>query len=174
MLSIECKRKYRVYKNIADQVGELRIDTAKRELTEGIALSYLGEALLWLDQAKKEGFISRVEEEELRKAGLNDLIKGSATDVTKLTTGHVSEIENRLTELALEKLAECECGPGQELKEIQLKIPIEKSNIVESTLEKAGYDVGTDAYYADPDKYVTVIVRPTKELELRSGGRSYG
>lgn len=110
MLKMECERKYRVYKKIADQVGELRIDTAKQEITEGIALSYLGEALLWLDQAKKEGFISKAEEEELRKAGLNDLIKGSATDVTKLTTGQVSTIENRITKMALEKLVECECG----------------------------------------------------------------
>lgn len=64
-------------------------------------------------------------------------------------------------------ISDCECG---EPEEIQLKVPIMISKTVEDALKQAGYDVGTDAYYADPDSYVSVIVRATKDLELRRGG----
>ncbi len=100
---------------------------------------------------------------------------GSREEADRLTR-EMGEIEKKLRILdgevrkGFNDLTECECGPGQEMKGVTLKIPIEKSEIVESTLKKAGYDVGTDAYYADPNKFVSVIVRPTKELELRSGG----
>lgn len=108
--------------------------------------------------------------------GLNDiemrqLLAEHSGESTRLTNFN-TEMDSRVKDILekIDELVACECGPGKELKEVQLKIPIMISKTVEDALEKSGYDVGTDAYYADPERFVSVIVRPTKELELRSGG----
>lgn len=124
----------------------------------------------YISNLRKDGELT-AEEEAFYTTKMNDitLLMHEEKDVGAIT-GKVVDVKEKLLKDAIDKLVECECGPGQELKEVQLKIPIMISETVKKALEKSGYDVGTDAYYADPERFVTVIVRPTKELELRSGG----
>lgn len=47
--------------------------------------------------------------------------------------------------------------------ELQFKTPIDRSEDMVAGLQLQGYDAGTDAFYEDPDNYVTVIVRTHSE-----------
>lgn len=74
---------------------------------------------------------------------------------------------DKKAEAALNNLIKCECGEGTEMDEVQLKVPIDQDDQVMKVLGEAGYDVGSDAFYEDPDRFVTVIVRPGKSTLRR-------
>lgn len=52
------------------------------------------------------------------------------------------------------------------MNEIQFKVPISAGEDIVRKLKQYGYDVGTDAYYADPQNYYTLIVRVTDPFGL--------
>lgn len=49
--------------------------------------------------------------------------------------------------------------------EVQLKVPIQHEQEVISLARGYAFKVGTDAYYEDPDNYVTVIIRSNESKE---------
>lgn len=146
--------------HLADALEEVQLETA----TIGSVFEHFLSAHAMLSLAKKD---ITTEEYNEAKSKFIDPFKAQINERKIPPASQISEAQERYLVWILDKFAECECG---EPEEIQLKIPIAKSDVVEASLKNAGYDVGTDAYYADPDKYVSVIVRATKELELRRGG----
>jgi hypothetical protein len=85
--------------------------------------------------------------------------KGQLDDFDQITLNKAMG-ESRLATSKIGRLfddfIECEC---QLQEEVQLKLPVEHEHKVVSTLKEAGFDVGTDAYYEDPEHFMTLIVR---------------
>jgi hypothetical protein len=109
MLSWECQRKYQVFKRASEEIGKIRVAIATEKITDGVMMSRVGQVLLELDHAKKEGLITDEEYNEVRSAGLNELRDAPSVSLDLITIGRASEIENRVFQIALEKLVECEC-----------------------------------------------------------------
>lgn len=95
---------------------------------------------------------------------VEDAVKSNFIKVAMVEMGKVFV---GMPKILVDVISECECGPGTEMDEVQLKVPIDQDDQVLKVLGEAGYDVGTDAYYAD-DKFVTVVVRPGQST-LRKG-----
>lgn len=52
------------------------------------------------------------------------------------------------------------------MNEIQFKVPLSAGEDIVRKLKQYGYDVGTDAYYADPQNYYTLIVRVADPFKI--------
>lgn len=109
MLTMECHRKYNVFQRASEEIGKIRVAIAKREIDDIIMLGHVGKVLEELDHAKKIGIITDEEFNEVRGAGLNELRDAPTMGLDLISIGRASEIENRVLNIALEKLVECEC-----------------------------------------------------------------
>jgi len=52
------------------------------------------------------------------------------------------------------------------MNEIQFKVPVSAGEEIVKKMKEYGYDVGTDAYYDDPQNFYTVIVRVSDPFKI--------